>query len=295
MPTETVYGLAGDARRDDVVAAIFAAKGRPAANPLIAHYLDVDAAGRDAQLDARARALAERFWPGPLTLVASRTATCAVCQRASAGLATIAVRCPDHPATRTLLQACGFPLVAPSANPSGELSPVTAGHVAERLGDRIDWILDGGRTRRGVESTVVDVSVDPPEILRAGTVTREALIAAVGDVGESGGGGDAPRAPGSAFRHYAPRCPVLLGPPPEGAPDEALVTFGSAPAPAGYGTVMNLSECGDLEEAAANLFAVLHELEAQGVRRIRVVPIPDEGVGRAINDRLRRAAEASGA
>ncbi len=291
FPTETVYGLGALAGSDTAVAKVFAAKGRPAHNPLIVHVAGVAAARRVGLLDARAEALAARFWPGPLTVVVRRAPGASVSALATAGLATVALRVPAHPVALALLRAVGAPVVAPSANPSGRVSPTTAAHVAAELGDRVALILDGGPCRVGVESTVVDVVVDPPRLLRPGGVSREALEAVVGPVAVAAGSAERPSSPGQLLVHYAPRLPLRLGATAVGA-DEALLAFGDD-VPPGALLMRNLSPTGDLAEAAANLFAMLRELDASGARAIAVVPIPEAGLGEAINDRLRRAAAAA--
>lgn len=286
FPTETVYGLGGDATCDRAVAAIFEAKGRPSFNPLIVHIAEPAQMNTLVVADERARRLSERFWPGPLTLVLPRRPDSPVSLLASAGLDSIAVRMPDHPVALALIRATGRPVAAPSANRSGEVSPTTAGHVAHSLGSRLAMILDGGPCRVGVESTVLDLCGERPALLRPGGVSAEVIEQALGvRLVRATDGGDAPRSPGQLESHYAPRLPVRLGAccPREG---EALLAFGPAPADA----ALNLSAAGDLEEAAANLFAALRTLDRPGFTGIAVMPIPDHGLGLAINDRLRRAA-----
>jgi L-threonylcarbamoyladenylate synthase len=288
FPTETVYGLGGDATNDGAVAAIFSAKDRPRFNPLIVHI----AAARDAEalaiFDARAKDLAARFWPGPLSLVLQRARGCPVSLLASAGLDTLALRVPDHALARDLIAAAGVPVAAPSANRSGRVSPTTAAHVAAELDGRIAAILDGGPCRIGVESTVLDLTDTRPRLLRPGGVTLEALEAAIGAVDRATGDDSAPRAPGMLASHYAPSLPLRL----EALsvkPDEALLAFGPG-TPAGAAETVSLSPSGDLVEAAAHLFAALRALDRPAFSAIAVMPIPDRGLGRAINDRLRRAA-----
>ncbi len=287
FPTETVYGLGGDALNDRAVAGIFAAKDRPRFNPLIAHVVDLAMAEDLAVLDARARTLAARFWPGPLSLVLPRRAGCPVSLLASAGLDTLALRVPRHPAALALLAALGRPIAAPSANPSGRLSPTSAAHVAEWLGDRVDIILDSGPSSIGLESTIVDLSGARARLLRPGGLAVEEIESAIGplDPAETG---DRPRAPGMLESHYAPQLPMRLDAD-AASGEESLLAFGPA-APDGGRACLNLSPTGDLAEAAANLFAYLRRLDASGARAIAVMPIPDAGLGRAINDRLRRAA-----
>ncbi len=288
FPTETVYGLGADATNGEAVARVFEAKGRPRFNPLIVHLPEAGAAARLTRFDVRAARLAERFWPGPLTLVLPRASDCPVAPLASAGLDTLAVRVPDHPVARRLLRATARPVVAPSANASGQISPTTAAHVARSLGDRVDLILDGGPCRVGVESTVVDLTGQPAVILRPGGLTRAELEAVIGPLGDRAGPAERPSAPGQLASHYAPRLPLRLNATSVAA-DEALLAFGPEPLP-GAAVVRNLSPTGDLREAAANLFACLHDLDQPGLSAIAVMPVPEDGLGVAINDRLRRAA-----
>jgi L-threonylcarbamoyladenylate synthase len=288
FPTETVYGLGADATQATAVARIFEAKGRPRFNPLIAHVPDADGARAHALFDHRAERLAAAFWPGPLTLVLPRRADCAVASLASAGLDTLAVRVPAHPLAQRLLRAVGRPVVAPSANASGRLSPTRAEHVRESLGARVDIILDGGPCDVGVESTILDLTRTPAVILRPGGIGREAIAEVIGDVTDAAPVTDRPSAPGQLASHYAPGTPVRLNAR-DVAPDEALLAFGDD-VPPGAAVTRNLSLAGDLRAAAANLFAHLHALDRMDVAGIAVVPIPDRGLGAAINDRLRRAA-----
>jgi L-threonylcarbamoyladenylate synthase len=289
MPTETVYGLAADATNDRAVAAIYAAKGRPAFNPLIAHVAGAATAAREGAFDDFARRLAEAFWPGPLTIVAPIASTCQVSLLARAGPETLALRAPDHPVAQALIAAAGVPLAAPSANRSGRLSPTTAAHVAADLDGRVDWILDGGPTRRGVESTIVACLGGRPRLLRPGALTRERIEAVLGVALDDAAPGGAPIAPGQLSSHYAPRARLRLGAR-HCADDEAALDFGGALAQAGATARLDLSPAGDLEEAASHLFAYLRALDEGGAARIAVAPIPARGLGVAINDRLRRAA-----
>ncbi|MHB1219000.1 MAG: L-threonylcarbamoyladenylate synthase [Alphaproteobacteria bacterium] len=290
LPTETVYGLVGDATDERAVAAIFAAKGRPRFNPLIVHYAEPTDARHDAVFNETADVLARRFWPGPLTLVLPRAPDCRISLLASAGLDTVAVRVPAHDVARAVIQAAGHPLAAPSANASGAISPTSAIHVAESLGNKVSLILDGGPCRVGVESTVVDLSGPAPAILRPGGLAREEIEAAIGPVAGDDGSDDAPRSPGRLVRHYATRLPLRLGAA-EARGEEALLAFGPS-VPSGARNMLNLSVTGDLVEAAANLFAMLRALDRPGeCMGIAVMPVPEQGLGRAINDRLRRAAE----
>jgi len=288
FPTETVYGLGADATDDRAVARIFEAKRRPSFNPLIAHLADATQAETFAVFGEMARHLAQRFWPGPLTLVLPRSADCRISMLASAGLDTVALRVPAHPVAQTLLRAVARPLAAPSANPSGRLSPTTAQHVARHLGDKAALVLDGGPCALGLESTVVGFGADGRTVLlRPGALTAEAIEAEIGPLAREDET-DRPRSPGQLQSHYAPALPLRLNATAVAA-DEALLAFGSEMPEGGHAS-LNLSPAGDLVEAAANLFRHLHALEASGARAIAVMPVPEQGLGRAINDRLRRAA-----
>ena len=289
FPTETVYGLGADATNARAVAEIFAAKGRPRFNPLIAHVPDAGEASRFAILDRRAEALAAAFWPGALTLVLKKSPDCTIADLATAGLDTVAIRVPSHPIARALIRAAGVPVAAPSANRSGHVSPTTAAHVDADLGDKVAMILDDGPSAIGVESTVVDLSGPEPVLLRAGGVTRAALESVLGaPLADVSGTSDRPSSPGQLASHYAPRAAVRLGAT-SARPGEAFLTFGPL-APKHDGPSVNLSPTGDLVEAASNLFAALRRLDASGAENIAVMPIPETGLGEAINDRLRRAA-----
>jgi L-threonylcarbamoyladenylate synthase len=282
MPTETVYGLAADAGDARAVAAVYAAKGRPAFNPLIAHVADVATARRIARFDERAERLAAAFWPGPLTLVLPVEDDALVCDLARAGLDTVAVRSPAHLVAHALLEAFGGPLVAPSANRSGRPSPTTYADAVEETGPAAAAALDGGPCAIGLESTVVAL-IDEARLLRPGSVTRSQIEALIGPLLEAEA--DARRSPGRLSRHYAPSLPLRLNAT-EPRTDEVWLGFG----PHG-GSGFNLSPEGDLAEAAANLFAYLRAADrSQGAAGISVAPIPDTGLGEAINDRLRRAA-----
>jgi len=306
LPTETVYGLAANALDNSAVAKIFAAKGRPSFNPLIIHVPDVTAAEDLVQMNAAAYHVAQAFWPGPLTLILPRKTGCRVSELASAGLDTLAIRVPAHPVALAVLKACGVPLAAPSANRSGALSPTTPAHVAESLGEAVDLILAAGPCAVGLESTVLDLSGPTPVILRAGAITAEDLESVLGitmpyETSES----HAPKSPGLLLKHYAPNTPLRLN-----AVDvregEALLAFGSPKfmgllkddGTGGFAArdlpethFRNLSEDGDLHEAAANLFAMIKTLDGAGASAIAVMPIPHHGLGIAINDRLKRGAE----
>ncbi|HVH75805.1 MAG TPA: L-threonylcarbamoyladenylate synthase [Stellaceae bacterium] len=286
FPTETVYGLGGDALDERAVAEIFATKGRPAFNPLIIHVLGLAEAEAHALFDVRARRAAERFWPGPLSLVLPRRPDSGLSLLASAGLDTVAMRAPAHPVAQALLRAAGRPIAAPSANRSGRLSPTEAAHVAAELSGRIALILDAGRCPVGVESTVLDLSRERPVLLRPGGVPLEELAALLGRISLASEGPR--RSPGMLESHYAPALPLRLEAT-AARTGEALLAFGPK-APAGFAAVEWLSRTGDLTEAAANLFAMLRRLDRPEFAGIAVMPIPEEGLGRAINDRLRRAA-----
>lgn len=288
FPTETVYGLGANALNEQAVARVFEAKGRPRINPLIVHVAEWADAFRLGVFNAPARKLAEALWPGPLTLVVPRAEDCPVALLASAGLASLAIRMPSHDVARQLIATAGVPVVAPSANRSGRLSPTTAGHVLEGLAGRIDMVLDGGPCQIGIESTVVSCLEDAPELLRPGAVTRDCLEGVLGTSLRTRLAAGRPIAPGALASHYAPAAALRLGAT-EASEGEALLAFGDA-VPTHSGPVLNLSPAGDLIEAAANLFAMLRELDATGAARIAVMPIPESGLGEAINDRLRRAA-----
>lgn len=289
FPTETVYGLGGDATNDRAVAGIFAAKGRPRFNPLIVHVPDIALARSLVCLDARAERVIERFWPGPLSLVLPRQASCPVSQLASAGLDTLAIRMPSHPLALELLRKTGRPLAAPSANRSGRVSPTTAAHAMEELAGRIAAVLDGGSCPVGIESTVLDLSGAEATLLRPGGIAREELESFLGPLAEAGHDDAVPRSPGMLESHYAPRLPLRLGAT-AARPGEALLALGPGTPPAGFAAVRSLSTTGDLTEAAANLFAMLRALDQPSFTGIAVMPIPEHGLGAAINDRLRRAA-----
>ncbi len=296
FPTETVYGLGADATHGEAVARLYDAKGRPAFNPLIAHVADAGAARALARFDQAAERLAAAFWPGPLTLVLPRRADCPVAELATAGLDTIAVRVPAHPVARAILAAFGRPVVAPSANRSGHVSPTTAQHVLADLRGRIELIVDGGATPMGLESTIV-ACLGEPMLLRPGALPRAEIerIAPLADpppaAAQSNDDEAAPLAPGQLASHYAPRARLRLDARSVNA-GEALLAFGPAP-PDGVAqaaAALNLSPRGELIEAAANLFSHLRALDASGAAAIAVMPVPHEGLGEAINDRLQRAA-----
>ncbi len=291
FPTETVYGLGGDATNGRAVASIYEAKGRPSFNPLIVHVAEKKDLYSLVEWNDKARLLADAFWPGPLTLVLPRKKDAPVSLLVSAGCDTLAVRVPSHPSAQKLLRAAGLPIAAPSANASGKLSPTTPKHVADSLGDKIDLILDGGRAQVGVESTVLDLTAETPRILRPGGVTREELEEKLGMAlrWEAGTSSDKPMSPGMLSSHYAPRLPVRLNAR-ELFDTEAFLAFGLDEAIRGGAARLNLSPKGNLAEAAANLFAMMRELDNPLYSCIAVAPIPHTGLGAAINDRLARAA-----
>ena len=299
FPTETVYGLGGDATNGLAVAGIYAAKGRPSFNPLIIHVSSLDEALALARFNDEALALAKAFWPGPLTIVSPRRPDCPVSELALAGLDSIAIRIPASPEARAVLAAAGRPIAAPSANRSGRVSPTTAAHVLEDLDGLIDAIVIGEQAEVGVESTIVACLEGQTTMLRPGGVSRAAIEQVIGhslgDAPEAQDAGNAPRAPGMLLSHYAPRAMVRLNAT-DLQPGEAGLLFG----PSGLegsdhaAVTINLSPTGDVVEAAAHLFGALRTLDASGARSIGVAPIPETGLGEAINDRLRRAAAPRG-
>ncbi|WP_407666653.1 L-threonylcarbamoyladenylate synthase [Microvirga roseola] len=292
FPTETVYGLGADATNAEAVAGIYAAKERPSFNPLISHLASLAAAQEQGVFDATARQLAEAFWPGPLTLVVPVAPSCTISDLARAGLDSVGLRVPAHSLAHSLLERTGRPVAAPSANRSGRVSPTTADHVLGDLDGRIDAVLDGGASEVGVESTIVACLGGAPRLLRPGGVPREAIEALIGQKLETGSeGGASPLAPGMLASHYAPRAQVRLNAT-RIQSGEAALLFGATP-PSGTQSAdatLNLSENGDFKEAAAHLFSYLRQLDASGASTIAVAPIPEAGLGEAINDRLRRAA-----
>jgi L-threonylcarbamoyladenylate synthase len=289
FPTETVYGLGADATRDDAANAVYAVKGRPRSNPLIIHIPDVDSASEIACFDERADILAEAFWPGPLTLILPRRPKCAVSSHACAGLDTVALRIPANDIALDLLRKTRRPIAGPSANASGRTSPTTARHVAQSLGNAISLILDGGPCQVGIESTIITLAHKRPLLLRPGGIPVEEIERLIGPISEPANNTDmAPSSPGRAMSHYAPNLLVRLNAASVDA-KEALLAFGPD-APEGAAITLNLSAEGDIDEAAANLYRMLLELDDPAFTRIAVMALPDIGVGRAINDRLRRAA-----
>lgn len=287
MPTETVYGLAADATEGTAVAGIYAAKERPSFNPLISHLPDLAAARRQGLFDANALALAQAFWPGPLTLVVPVSTGCTVSELARAGLGTVALRVPAHPVAHAVLEAAGRPIAAPSANRSGRISATSAAHVMADLDGRIDAVLDAGPTEVGVESTIVACLDGAPRLLRPGGVPRAAIEHVIGrPLVLAGDAGHAPIAPGMLTSHYAPAARVRLD---ADAPEQGEAWLGFGPGQ-DFPTALNLSATGDLREAASNLFGHMRRLDEMGLRTIAVARIPEHGLGEAINDRLRRAA-----
>ncbi len=286
FPTETVYGLGADATNGDALARVFEAKGRPRINPLIVHVESFKAARKLVQFTPLATKLADAFWPGGLTLVLPRTAKCPVHDLASAGLPTLAVRVPAHPIAQALILSAGAPIAAPSANASGEPSPTRAAHVAESLGEALT-ILDGGPCKAGLESTVIGFDGPTAVLLRPGAIPRDEIEAIVGPLASPSDDAHRPASPGRLLRHYAPKARLRLN---ADAPrgDELFIAFG----PTARGDALQLSETGNAREAAANLFALLREADKRGAKAIAVARIPEQGLGEAINDRLKRAAAA---
>ena len=283
MPTETVYGLAANAADGAAVASIYAAKGRPQFNPLIAHVSSMEMALREGQFTDNARAVAEAFWPGPLTLVVDAAKTTTVSELARAGLDSIALRMPRHPIAKQLIDAFGGPLVAPSANPSGKISTTMPQHVASDMGEKVDLILDGGPCTAGVESTIIDARSKHPALLRPGSLDPAEIETLWTGLIRPALNPDAPQSPGQLLRHYAPNAKLRLN---VDIPETAEAYLGFGPMEA----TLNLSVSGDLTEASANLFAMLRDLDTR-FDRIAVAPIPTNGLGEAINDRLTRAAK----
>lgn len=283
VPTETVYGLAADSTNASAIADIYRTKGRPDFNPLIVHVPDIDAARKIGVFNDLAATLAKNFWPGPLTLVVPKTSDCPVTPAVTAGLDTIALRCPAHPLMQELLQASGLFLAAPSANKSGEISPTTTEHVERSLGSATPLILDGGRSETGVESTIVAIRGDDYQILRPGPITKEDLQRITGKSGIAEQSSTI-EAPGQLMSHYAPSKPVRINAK-QSEPDEYHIGFGDTEGD------NNLSASSDLAEAATNLFAALHSADAAAHAQIAVAPIPKSGIGAAINDRLKRASQ----
>ena len=296
FPTETVYGLGADAANPAAIEAIFIAKGRPRFNPLIVHVPDLEAAETIGVFDDKAKVLAQCLWAGPFTIVVPRRPDAPVSPLVSCGLDTVALRVPGSRVAQALLKEFGGPIAAPSANRSGAISPTTPMHVALDLGERVAMILAGGRCEVGLESTIVDMSAEPPRLLRPGRIGRKSIEGLIGpiwapedDGDRSGVDANAPTAPGQLLSHYAPRLPVRLNAATVG-PGEALLAFGPDRFIRGGATRLNLSPDGDLLEAAANLYVMLHKLDKSDYSAIAVMAIPERSIGIAINDRLRRAA-----
>lgn len=294
LPTETVYGLAANAENDAAVAGIFAAKNRPAINPLIVHVENLAMAEIYALFDDHAREIAAEFWPGALTLVLPLRPGHGLSRHVTAGLETVAIRCPAHPVAMALLRAFGRGIAAPSANRSGSLSPTTPQHVVQSLGDSVSMILAAGKCAVGLESTILDLSTPLPAILRHGAVTRADLAPFLGEIADAIHTPDAPKSPGQLLRHYAPRLKLRLNAE-QALAHEVLLAFGPILGKQATPS-LNLSGNGDINEAAANLFDMLHQLDHMAmnlphISAIAVMPIPETGIGFAINDRLRRAAE----
>ena len=293
IPTETVYGLAADATNGQAVAKIFDIKGRPSFNPLISHFYNLGHLSDYITLNETTKILSSEFWPGPMTIIVNRKQGCKIADITCAGLDTIAVRIPSHPTAQRIIKSAGVPLAAPSANKSGEVSPTTAIHAAESLGDKSPLIIADGASQIGLESTVIDCTGDRAIILRPGAITAQQCSDVLGyDVEIDLGSHDTPKSPGQLLKHYAPKTQVRLK-----AYDlhggDALLAFGSTKFMPIHkaATILNLSETGDLFEAASNLFSYLRRLDQAGAKTIAVMDVPTNGIGLAINDRLKRAAE----
>ncbi|MDA0772949.1 MAG: L-threonylcarbamoyladenylate synthase [Cyanobacteria bacterium] len=291
LPTETVYGLAGLASSETAIRQIYSIKNRPSINPLISHYANIEEIKKDVEVNTLAQLSYFNISPGPLTLVLNRKSGSRISELASAGLKTAAVRIPNHKICLEVLNAIQAPIVAPSANPSGRLSPISAANVVKMFGTKLDYILDGGRCEVGIESTVVEVSEEELTVLRYGAITVEDLLTIVPEV-KIPGNDESIKSPGMLLKHYSPTCPIRFGleTHKEG---EALLAFGDiSKLKHDFKLVKNLSERANLEEAATNLFKMIHELEEAGVSGISVMNIPQTGIGRSINDRLSRAVNA---
>ncbi|MFK8040355.1 MAG: L-threonylcarbamoyladenylate synthase [Rickettsiaceae bacterium] len=296
IPTETVYGLACNAANDSAVKKIYLVKQRPNRNPLISHYASMEQLSIDASLNKDAMNLANAFWPGPLTLVLKRTANCRISNIATAGLDTVAVRIPNHDIALKLLGKCDFPVAAPSANISGKLSPTSAMHVKKSLNWKIEWILDGGYSDIGIESTIVDCTNNNAIILRCGGITIDSIAQVLGyePIYDNNNSQNIVKAPGMLYRHYQPyfakvRIVSLSEMKDNIVDNEALITFGKIDIPIGYRHCRHLSLASDLSEAAKNLFKFLHELDEMRVSRISIMSIPNEGIGISLNEKLNRA------
>lgn len=290
LPTETVYGLAGDATNPNAIANIFTIKNRPQFNPLISHVSGLEMALEYGVFSQVAQKLVGAFWPGPLTLVVPRSADCAICDLASAGLDTVALRAPKHPVAQEIIATFSKPIAAPSANISGSISPTSAADVLAELGDKIEIIIDGGKCEIGLESTVVAVIGNEITLLRLGAIGIEDLENAAGVSVKIANLHDenSPKSPGMMLRHYAPKTKVRLNATSAEA-DEVFISFGAVP-PEVFGKVIHLSPSGNLTEAAANLYAAMREADKLGAKTIAIAPIPNIDIGAAINDRLSRSA-----
>jgi L-threonylcarbamoyladenylate synthase len=290
FPTETVYGLGADATNAEAVVKIYETKERPKINPLIAHYAELSEVEKDVIINDNFLKLAKAFWPAPISFVLKKSDNCRICDVATAGLKTIAVRIPRSEIARELIKKAGVPIVAPSANPSGLLSPVSFEQAKKMLGQRVKYFLDGGECEVGVESTIIDLTSEMPTILRFGAITKEQIEEIIGKVNIATKEENSPKAPGMLLRHYRPKCGLRLT---QNNPieNEALLWFGTVTPPNGFSVVKNLSIKGDINEAAKNLFNFLHTLEELGVSRISAILVPEIGIGIAINDKLKRAAE----
>lgn len=292
IPTETVYGLAGLASSEKAIKKIYAIKNRPSINPLISHYANIEEIKKDVEVNELAEKLLKHFSPGPLTLVLNKKKGSRISELASAGLPTAAVRIPNHAVCLKLLNEIQVPVVAPSANPSGRLSPISADNVVKMFGSKLDYVLDGGSCKIGVESTVIEVLEKEVKVLRYGAITIEDLLTVVPEV-KIPGDNEIIKSPGMLLKHYAPTCPIRFGSD-TSIEGEALLAFGDiSNLKHNFKIVKNLSEQANLEEAATNLFKMIHELEEAGVSGIVVMNIPKQGIGNAINDRLLRAMNAS--
>lgn len=290
FPTETVYGLGADATNAEAVVKIYETKERPKINPLIAHYAEFSEVEKDVIVNDNFVKLATAFWPAPISFVLKKSDNCRICDVATAGLKTVAVRIPRSEIARELIRKAGVPIVAPSANPSGLLSPVSFEQAKKMLGQRVKYFLDGGECEVGVESTILDLTSDTPTILRHGAISKEEIEKIIGKVNVANKEENSPKAPGMLLRHYRPKCGLRLS---QNNPieNEALLWFGTETPPAGFAIKKNLSSKGDINEAAKNLFNFLHQFEELGVSRISAILVPEIGIGIAINDKLKRAAE----
>lgn len=289
IPTETVYGLAADAQNDEAIKKIYEIKNRPKFNPLIAHYAKIEEIEKDVLLDPRAKKILKAFSPGPITLVLNKKPNCRISKLASANLTTVAVRIPNKEITFKILDKFQGPVVAPSANISTQLSPTTKEHVEKTLGDKVKLIIDGGETEHGLESTILDLSSKKAVLLRFGTITSQDLESVLGEKIHLKDEDGKIKAPGMLLKHYSPKCKLRLSTHNPGE-NEALLAIGEDNIPSGFKEVINLSPKKDLAQIAKNLFAAIHSLEEKNYDSIAVMPIPNTGIGLAINDRLQRAA-----